>query len=101
MQICVERFRRRWKWERLGPWISLLLFASLLTVILLVSNNFKIHYLESRRQERFQTYLDEVNAIRNYKVMGMEEQFDQEAEAIKDTHQRVEFIQNQKTTKLD
>jgi len=43
----------------------------------------------------------QVNAIRNYKVMGMEEQFDQEAEAIKDTHQRVEFIQNQKTTKLD
>jgi len=93
MQIF-ERFRRRWL-ERIGPWMLTLVLLYLFAIILLGLNNFNIRYQESLRQERFQTYLQDVNSFKLH-TDGLERQFDQEMEAIKNLDHRVEFIQNQK-----
>ena len=55
-----DHLRRKWL-DRFGVGITILICVCLLTSVVLVLNNVKIRYLESMRQGRYQTYLQEVN----------------------------------------
>jgi|ERR1711980_22652 len=93
MQIF-ERFRRRWL-ERLGPWMLTLVFMYLLAIILLVLNSLNIRHQESLQQDRFQTYLLDVNAFK-LEIDGIDEQIQHEMVVVDDLNHRVEFIQSQR-----
>jgi len=95
MQIF-ERFRRRWL-ERFGPWTLTLVFVYFLAIVLLVVYSLRIHYQETQRQERLQSYLLDVNAFK-LQIEEVSDRFYQEMEAINKLDHRVEFIQNQKDT---
>jgi len=72
----------------------------LLAIILLVLNSLNIRHQESLQQDRFQTYLLDVNAFKvnafKLEIDGIDEQIQHEMVVVDDLNHRVEFIQSQR-----